>query len=138
MKLVDLIEGYFARFPTEDRMGRPITADIYKNPTRKELNYVHSTYAVQGDDVPGMIDPQGNLFIWTPYLLHYKIYESKKLPANCIGIRIYYDASECSVSVTDFTKHSSWDHNPETPKAIFNSYLSKLFQIVDITYYDDA
>lgn len=141
MKLEDINEDFYTRFQTQGFSNRPPVTDgeIFKNPSKKEIKIVENSFATRDSDIPGFLHLEsGDLYIFKPYILHSMVADSGKIPQNSIGIRFYHDGSDCEVSVTDYTKRSSWHHNPKIAEAIYSSYLSKLYQIVTIDYYDGA
>ena len=117
----------------------PTPTDIFINPTRKELascaNYGGCPAILLDDD----------MYVWQDSL-HYEALEKLELDNNkdFIPLRLYLDGSSIQgVMVTDTSKQTNWNHNPNVYEAIINHRFIRLYgeDIEDdefVSYYDEA
>ena len=133
-----LEEQFLSAFSGTGWKGANVRGQLFKNPSRKEFEYVKNRQETHQDDVPAFLNlDNGDLYIFTPYLLHSMVANTGKIPKGLVGIRIFSDSHDCEITVTDYTQQSPWFHNSSIANAIHDSYLSKLFQIVGINYFDE-
>jgi hypothetical protein len=116
----------------------PTPTDIFINPTRKELascaNYGGCPAILLDDD----------MYVWKDSL-HYEVIDKLQLDKkNIIPLRLYLDRSTVlGVEVTDTSKRTNWNHNPEVYDAIINHRFIRLYgEDIEgddfVSYYDEA
>ena len=117
----------------------PTPTPIFINPTRKELvsceSYGQCPAFLLGDD----------MYVWQDSL-HYEALEKLELDSNkdFIPLRLYLDGSSIQgVMVTDTSKRTNWNHNPEVYDAIINHRFIRLYgEDIEgddfVSYYDEA
>jgi hypothetical protein len=127
-----MTESYAGSFP-----GRNGQVDVFKNPSRRELQSL-----VQHDTVRMFLD-NGDVLAWKPYdALHgeliFQAGEDLGMTRDALPILLYCHGREAHCSVTDYSKQTKWFHNPTTAAIIMqNRYLRSMFSTITVSYFDD-
>lgn len=112
--------------------------DIFVNPNRKELKDICKENLV----ARSFINENGDVYVFSLDVLHATIFEDTKyIDKNAISLVLYFDKSfrYIDIMVTDFVKNTKWYHNKDVYKNIMeNKYLSKMFSIDGVSYYDES
>lgn len=127
-------EEFFDAF----RSNRQTTIEIFKNPTKKELNSINSENLIRG------LLTDDSLFVWNAYdSIHYEVSQHLNLNYdNSVGIYLYYSPSEhpdIAVTVTDYNRSGKWFHNPDLYEWIVNHpawWMDPSY--IDVSYYDES
>lgn len=124
-------EEFFDAF----RSNRQTTVEIFKNPTKKELNSINSENLIRG------LLTEDSLFVWNAYdSIHYEVSQHLNLNYdNSVGIYLWYSPAESdiSVQVTDYNREGRWHHNPELKDWILN-HPAWWTTDIDVSYYDET
>lgn len=101
--------------------GKPV--EVFKNPSRKELKEI-----AQHDEVRAFL--VGNdLIVWNTYgAIHHQMSEQIQIPDDSVALNmnVHQDGKSYYVRVSDWTRRSSWFHNPEIVPYIMNHPALKL------------
>jgi hypothetical protein len=112
--------------------------EVFKNPSKKEYNELLG----RNDDGVRAFLVKNDIYVWHIYgALHAEVDRKMKFGRNALPIVVYGDDLNKPdfVMVTDYTKNTSWYHNPDTANYIRNSsYLSnKKIRNIEISYFDE-
>lgn len=129
MKLKDIFEEFYDSF--KNPRDRKII-EVFKNPNSKEMKEVMG----KGDYVRALLI--GNdILVWNVFgALHMDIMKQFNLGKDAIPIILYPNAD--IIDVSDFSKYTNWDHNPNTKSAILNNnWVKSNMSNVQVHYYDE-
>ena len=108
--------------------------DVFKNPSKKEL------YEIMDERIfRAIILNENDVLCFPDSLLHYRAIEHFNLK-DIVSLVVLSNLpdKDIYVAVTDSTK-GHWFHNPEIKVYIKdNKYLNKMFDIEQISFFDEA
>jgi len=133
--LHEKFHSHFVNF----RRGERNTVEMYQNPTTREIAALIDNADGFGDVVRAFVD-KNTLYVWPVSVLHFAADQHLKLN-NPISLEMYVMGGRVQgVTVTDFSKHTKWDHSPKVAAAIRKCTALKKVADPDfeITYWDEA
>ncbi len=112
------------------------TVELFKNPTKKELNAINSKNLIRG------FLTKDSLIVWNAYDgIHFEVARYLDLnPDNSVAIYLYYSPHDpnIGVDVTDYNR-GKWYHNPKLKDWILNHPAWWVdIDYIDISYHDEA
>lgn len=126
---------YGYRFKEENARNFGKYLEIFKNPTVQEMR----TLKLHERSIPGFVDAStGDFYAFTPEFLHFNVLQTRKIDFDFIPVRLFVGRGEIGVMVTDSVKHNNkWSDSPKVAQIIKNSYLSKLYKNIVVSYYNE-